>query len=117
MPINFSGLTGEGHLPLDSSFSIAVVYIDILVTSIPPKARQIGGSSIPAGIWGIGQVGLGWFTDDPSGNAYDILALPTFIHALAQTEIIMNSQGGFVYFGSFWWRLTAGAMIDVSISA
>lgn len=116
MSATFTGLTGEGHLALDPMFSVAVQFIDVLVTSTPPKARPIGGSSIPAGIWGVGQFGLGWFTDDPSGNPTDQLTFPTFIHCMQQTLVIPTAQGGAVFFGSFWWRLAGGATIDTVIS-
>lgn len=116
MSVTFTGLSGEGHLALDSSFSVAVQFIDVLVTTAPPRARQIGSGSIPKAIWNVGQFGLGWFTDDPSGNPTDQLAFPTFIHEVQETLVIPNAQAGAVFYGSFWWRLSVGTVIDAVIS-
>lgn len=116
MSVSYVGLSGEGHSPLDASFAVAAQFIDVRVTTIPTRARKIGNSTLPLAVWNIGQFGLGWFTDDPSANPTDQLALTTFIHQAQETIIVSSSQGGSVFFGSFWWRLAAGVVIDVDVS-
>lgn len=117
MTLSLSGLSGEGHQPLDPLVSVAVTFIDIIVTTAPIRARKIGDGTIPKAIWNIGQFGLGWFTDDASGNATDQLAETNFIHQTQETVRILNAQGGATFFGSFWWRLAPGVVIDAVIES
>jgi len=111
-----SGATGEGHEPLDPYSNIAVNTVEVTVTSFNPKGRVIGTGDIPRGIWQVGQVGLGYFNDDPSGNVPDILFEPHSIHQECEGWYIHNGQQGAVYYGSVWWRLNAGVTADISVT-
>jgi len=114
--ITFSDLSGEGHVPLDPSSNLAVRCFEVYVTAIPPKSRLVGLGTIPRGIWQIGECGLGYFSDDPSANVPDVLGEAHFIHREQEIWYIEAKQLGPSYWGSFWWRLTAGATIDCVVT-
>lgn len=113
--ITFTGLTGEGHNPLDPSSLVFVDSIEIYVTAISPRVRQIGTGTIPQGVWHAGEVGIGWFGDDPSGNVPDVLGPGYFITAMQRNYQIFAPQTGGHYYGTFWWRLVAGVTIDALV--
>ena|SRR5690242_36041 len=115
MSITLSGLSGEGHSPLDGSGVVAVAYVTAFVTTIPTRARRIGNGTIPLGLRDIGEVGIGWFPDDPSGVNPPQLADSFFIHLANETRRILTDQGGATFFGSCWWRLAPGVVIDLLV--
>lgn len=116
MSLTLSGVSGEGRSPLDPSVPVAVQFIDVLITTIPPRARKIGNGTLPLAVWNIGQFGLGWFTDDPSGNATDQMTHTTFIHQVQETLVIPSAQAGAVFYGSIWWRLALGVVADFVVN-
>jgi len=115
MSISLTGLSGEGHSPLDVSTNVAVQYITAFVTTIPARARRIGDGTLPLGLRDIGEVGIGWFPDDPSGVDPPQMTEGFFIHLANETKRIVNDQGGATFFGSCWWRLAPGVVIDLVV--
>jgi len=115
MSIRLAGVTGEGHAALDAFGVVAVRYITVFVNTLPPKTRLVGTGAIPRGVRPIGEVGIGWFPDDPSGVDPAQLAEPFFVHLEAETKQIYQNQGGASYFGSAWWRLVTGANVDILV--
>lgn len=115
MSLSLTGLTGEGHQPLDPYVLVATMFVEIHVTTVPPKARLVGNGTITKSVWGLGEFGFGWFPDDPDGADPAKLSDSWFIHKIVQNVRVLQMQGGYVYFGSFWWRLNAGTTINADI--
>lgn len=110
-----SAASGEGHEALDPGGGVQVHLVEVHVLTVHPKSRLIGTGAIPRGIWQIGQVGLGYFTDDPNPNGYDILFEPHSIHQEREGWYIPSHQEGISYYSSVWWRLNSGVTANIEV--
>ncbi len=110
-----SGASGEGHQALDALVTVAVLSVEVQVLTFSPKGRIVGLGPLPRGIWGIGQVGLGYFGDDPSANPYDILFDPHSIHQETEGWFAQVSNAGYIFYGSVWWRLNSNVTADINV--
>lgn len=111
----FAGCTGEGSAELDPTFHFldSVQNIRATVVTMPPKGRILGTQE-PRGAQHVGAIGLGYGPLDSSGEPVGVMSFWFYIQWTDQLISIPNWQAGAQFYGTLFWRLAGGAVVDIT---